>query len=71
MASTRIPNVLFELGLVAAIMGLGTYGLGFWLTSGGNYTPVGGISMILGIFCILAAGLLLVFSLVAKIAERW
>jgi hypothetical protein len=63
----RFSNFFFALGLAAATVGLVTYGLGIWLTSGGDYTPAAGISMIFGIFCILATGLLTMLSVVTRI----
>jgi hypothetical protein len=70
MTQRRISTVFFGVGLVAALVGLVSYGIGFWLTSDGSVHVAAGISMMLGIFCVLLAGLSIVLSLIAKIWER-
>ena len=69
MTQRRISTAFFGIGLVAALVGLVSYGIGFWLTSDGHMHVAAGISMILGIFCALLAGLLVVLSLIARVWE--
>lgn len=70
MTQRRISPVFLGLGLVAALVGLVSYGIGFWLTSDGSLHVAAGISMMLGILCVFLAGLSIVLSLIAKIWER-
>jgi hypothetical protein len=67
MTHPKISICFLGLGGGAAMLGLLTYGLGFWLASHGNIIPSAGILMLFGILCILASGLSLVLSLIARV----